>query len=287
MKITEIITGRKPSLSFEVFPPKTDDKFESVWSAAKEIALLSPSYMSVTYGAGGTTAGYTAEIGAAILQSGVTPLSHLTCVSADKDSIRKELENLQSKGIENILALRGDIPEGVDPDKLEYRYSSELAEEITRFGGFCIGGACYPESHPESPNGSFDIAMLKRKVEAGCQFLTTQMFFDNNILYNFMYRLYRAGVDVPVVAGIMPVTNAKQIQRICSISKNALPQRFVRIVDRFGDNPAALKQAGIAYATEQIIDLYANGINAVHVYSMNKPDVAMAIRNNLTEIVNG
>lgn len=285
MKVIDIINGKKPSLSFEVFPPKTWDKFDSVLKTATAIADLKPDFMSVTYGAGGSTARYTAEIGEAILKTGVTPLSHLTCVAADKESIGKELENLKARGIENILALRGDIPEGVNKEDLAYRYSGELVKEIAEFGGFCIGGACYPESHPESPNSQSDIEMLKIKVENGCQFLTTQMFFDNNILYNFIYRLYRAGVDVPVVAGIMPVTNAAQIQRICSISKNALPQRFIRIVDRFGDNPKALMQAGIAYATEQVIDLYANGINAVHIYSMNKPEVAKAIRDNLTEIV--
>ncbi len=285
MKIIDIINQKKPSLSFEVFPPKTWDRFDSVLSAAMKIADLKPDFMSVTYGAGGSTARCTAEIGEAILKTGVTPLSHLTCVSADKESIGKELKNLRDRGIENILALRGDIPEGVTKEELAFSYSSELVREIREFGGFCIGGACYPESHPESPNSQFDIEMLKIKVENGCQFLTTQMFFDNNILYNFIYRLYRAGVDVPIVAGIMPVTNAAQIQRICAISKNALPQRFIRIVDRYGDNPKALMQAGIAYATEQVIDLYANGINAVHIYSMNKPEVAKAIRDNLTEIV--
>ncbi len=285
MKIIDLIQGEKPCLSFEVFPPKTWDKFDSVLEAATAIADLKPDFMSVTYGAGGSTARYTAEIGEAILKRGVTPLSHLTCVSADKESIGKELQNLKDRGIENILALRGDIPEGVCKEDLEFQYSSELVKEITEFGGFCIGGACYPETHPESPNSQTDIEMLKRKVEQGCRFLTTQMFFDNHILYNFIYRLYRAGVDVPIVAGIMPVTNAAQIKRICAISKNALPQRFIRIVDRFGDNPKALMQAGIAYATEQVIDLYANGINAVHIYSMNKPEVAKAIRDNLTEIV--
>ena len=168
---------------------------------------------------------------------------------------------------------------------MEYHYASELAAEIRGFGGFCIGGACYPENHPESKNSIEDIDNLKKKVECGCEFLTTQMFFDNNILYNFMYRLLRANVDVPVVAGIMPVTNAAQIKRICSISGNTLPQRFLRLVDRYGDNPDAMKQAGIAYATEQIIDLFANGINAVHIYSMNKPDVAAAIQSNLSEII--
>ena len=285
MKITDIIKNDKPSLSFEVFPPKTSDNYESVLDAALKIGDLNPSYMSVTYGAGGGTSDYTADIGEALLKKGVTPLSHLTCISSSKERIQKELQKLRSKGIENILALRGDIPEGMSRDGLEYRYSSELIKEIVDFGGFCIGGACYPENHPESKNSKEDIENLKRKVESGCSFLTTQMFFDNNILYNFMYRLLGAGVNVPVVAGIMPITNAKQIKRICAISGTALPQRFVRIVDRYGDNPLAMKQAGIAFATEQIIDLYANGVNAVHVYSMNNFEVAKEIQANLSEII--
>lgn len=285
MKITEIINASRPSLSFEVFPPKTDDKLESVMAAAGKIADLLPSYMSVTYGAGGTTAEFTAEICESLIARGVTPLAHLTCVNSTKEKIKIELQRLRDKGIENILALRGDIPSGVKAENFEYKYASELTAEIKRFGGFCVGGACYPETHPESRDGRDDIEKLKIKVDAGCEFLTTQMFFDNSILYNFMYRLLRAGVNVPVVAGIMPVTNAAQIKRIMSISESALPQRFVRIVDRYGDRPEAMKQAGIAFATEQIIDLYANGINAVHVYSMNKPDVAAAIKANVSEII--
>lgn len=285
MKVSEIIRGNAPSLSFEVFPPKTFDNLESVMKAAGEIASLAPSYMSVTYGAGGTTAAYTAEIASSLLARGVTPVAHLTCVSATKERITEQLADLKARGIENILALRGDLPQGIDPSSLSYRYASALTEEIRAFGGFCIGGACYPECHPESENSAADLEGLRRKVATGCEYLTTQMFFDNNILYNFLYRLLRAGVDVPVVAGIMPVTNAAQIKRIVSISKSALPQRFLRIVDRYADKPEAMKQAGIAFATEQIIDLYANGINAVHVYSMNKPEVAAAIRANLSEIL--
>lgn len=285
MKVIDIIKGSKPSLSFEVFPPKTDDKVESVIEATAEIAKLSPSYMSVTYGAGGGTSKYTTDIAVRLKDLGVPPIAHLSCISSTKADIKFKLMELKEKGIENILALRGDIPEGMNMDHLEYHYASELTREIRDFGGFCIGGACYPENHPESANSRSDIESLKIKVESGCEYLTTQMFFDNNILYNFMYRLYRAGVDVPVVAGIMPVTNAAQIKRICSISQTALPQRFLRLVDRYGDNPNAMKQAGIAYATEQIIDLYANGLNAVHVYSMNKPDIAKAIQNNLSDII--
>ncbi len=285
MKITEIINRNKPSLSFEVFPPKTSDNFESVLCAATNIASLKPSYMSVTYGAGGGTSEYTTAICKALGEHGVTPLAHLTCVSSDKNKIETELKNLKAQGIQNILALRGDIPEGFDKNQIQYHHASELMAEIRDFGGFCIGGACYPEGHPESKNSAIDIEGLRKKVENGCEFLTTQMFFDNNILYNFLYRMYKSGIDVPVVAGIMPVTNAVQIKRILSISSSALPQRFVRIVDRYGDNPEAMKQAGIAYATEQIIDLFANGINAVHVYSMNKPDVAETIKSNVSEII--
>ena len=285
MKITDIIKSDKPSLSFEVFPPKTSDNFESVMAATNAIADLCPSYMSVTYGAGGGTSKFTADIARRLLEKGVTPLAHLSCISSKKADIKALLSDLRERGIENILALRGDIPAGMDIDCPDYRYASELCSEIRDFGGFCIGGACYPETHPESENGQKDIESLKIKVDCGCEFLTTQMFFDNSILYNFMYRLLRAGVDVPVVAGIMPVTGAKQIKRICAISGQQLPQRFIRLVDRYGESDAAMKQAGIAYATEQIIDLYANGVNAVHVYSMNKPDVAEAIRNNVSEII--
>ena len=285
MKVADIIKGARPSLSFEVFPPKTSANFDSVMSAASEIASLAPSYMSVTYGAGGTTASYTAEIAERINSIGVTPVAHLTCVNATRESIVEKLSDLRSRGVENILALRGDLPDGMTREHLTYKYASDLTAEIKAFGSFCVGGACYPECHPESENSVSDIDGLKRKVESGCEYLTTQMFFDNNVLYNFMYRLLSAGVDVPVVAGIMPVTSASQIKRICSISKSALPQRFLRIVDRYGDNPAAMRQAGIAFATEQIIDLYSNGVNAVHVYSMNKPDVAREIQENVSEII--
>lgn len=285
MNIYDIITGDKPSLSFEVFPPKTSAGLENVRAITEEIAELNPSYMSITYGAGGGTSAYTVDIAANLQQKGVPALAHLSCVSSTKTEIRNQLDLLRARGIENILALRGDIPAGMNMDHLDYHYASELTEEIRAYGGFCIGGACYPESHPESETSVEDILNLKRKVDAGCQFLTTQMFFDNNILYNFMYRIREAGIQVPVVTGIMPVTNPKQIKRICSISGTALPQRFVRIVDRYANNPAALRQAGVAYAAEQIIDLFANGINAVHVYSMNKPEVARAIHSMVSEII--
>ena len=286
MRITDVICGEKPSLSFEVFPPKTSDTFESVRTVTESIAALHPSYMSVTYGAGGGTSAYTVSIAKNLQDTfGVPTLAHLSCVSSTRAQIKEQLARLQAAGLTNILALRGDIPEGLDKDNLEYRYAAQLIADIRAAGDFCIGGACYPETHPESRNSREDIRYLKEKVDAGCEFLTTQMFFDNNILYNFMYRIREAGIQVPVVAGIMPVTSAKQIKRIGGISGTALPQRFIRIVDHFGTNPAAMKQAGIAYATEQVVDLFANGIRAVHIYSMNKPDVAAAIQQNLSAIL--
>lgn len=285
-RLTEIIRGERPSLSFEVFPPKKSSDFETVRQATEQIAALHPSYMSVTYGAGGGTSDYTLAV-AQNLESrfGVPALAHLSCVSSTRSGIRTRLDALRTSGLRNILALRGDMPENPDAAELEFHYAAELVEEIKRCGDFCIGGACYPEGHPESATCEEDLRHLREKVECGCEFLVTQMFFDNNILYNFLYRALRAGIDVPVVAGIMPVTSAKQIKRICAISGTALPQRFRRIVDRYGGSPAAMFQAGVAYATEQIIDLFANGIDAVHVYSMNRPDVAAAIRNNLSSIL--
>ena len=285
MRITDIISGEKPSLSFEVFPPKSSDSFESVLSATMRIAELMPGYMSVTYGAGGTTDKYTGVIASEIKGAGVTPLAHLSCIASTRDKVRLLLDDLKARGITNVLALRGDIPEGMDRGALEYKYASELMSEIRGYGGFCIGGACYPEGHPESADGNADIEALYIKQECGCEFLTTQMFFDNNIVYNFMYRLLKRGVNIPVVPGIMPVTAAGQIKKIKAISGGALPQRFIRLIDRYGDNPEAMRAAGIAYATEQIVDLYANGFNAVHVYSMNKPEVARAIRDNVAAII--
>ena len=285
MRITDIIKGEKPSLSFEVFPPKSFDSLEVAGRAAEEIAELNPGYMSVTYGAGGSTDIYTPQIAARIVGKGVTPLAHLTCVSSDEDKVESVLNRLYAIGVDNVLALRGDLPAGVDKHEGVYRYASDLVAKIRDYGGLCIGGACYPEGHPECGSIDEDIEHLKVKIANGCEFLTTQMFFDNEIIYSYMDKLARAGIDVPVVPGIMPVTNAKQIGRIIAISGNALPKKFMRIIERYGDNVSAMKQAGVAFATEQIIDLYAGGFNAVHVYSMNKPDVARSIRDNVSEII--
>lgn len=285
MKVIDILNSGRPTLSFEVFPPKEFANFESVKDVVTKIAEIQPDFMSVTYGAGGGTSDYTAALAKGIQEQGVTALAHLSCVSSDKERVQRELTKLREAGIENILALRGDIPEGHDMSHLDYHYASELAEEISKFGGLCIGGACYPEGHPESPNTKTDIDNLMRKVEAGCDFLTTQMFFDNNVFYNFLYKVRDRGIKVPIVAGIMPVTNGKQMSRIIKLSGAVIPQRFRAIVDKFGDTPAAMTQAGVAFATEQVIDLLANGVNNVHIYTMNKPQVARQIRENLSEII--
>ena len=290
MKLTEILKRDTLSLSFEVFPPKTDTAFESVRTAVEEIAALRPSFMSVTYGAGGGTSQYTLDIAKNIKERyGVPTLAHLTCVSSAKDTVHQKIEAIREAGIENVMALRGDIPEdrmGEDRSGWDYHHAVDLIRELQESGSdFCIGGACYPEIHPESLDQKEDIRRLKEKVDAGCQFLTTQMFFDNNLLYNFLYKIREAGITVPVVAGIMPITNAKQIERAVKLSGSFMPQRFKALVDKFGSDPAAMKQAGIAYATDQIIDLFANNITNVHVYSMNKPDVAEKIQSNLSDIL--
>ncbi len=290
MKIKDLLKRETPSLSFEVFPPKTETSFESVKSATEEIAKLKPSFMSVTYGAGGGTSKYTLEIAKNINKLyGVPTLAHLTCVSSTRETVRKKIEEIRDAGIENIMALRGDIPqilENDDRSKWDYRYAIELIEEIKSIDAdFCIGCACYPEIHPESENQKEDIKRLKEKVDAGCDFITTQMFFDNNLLYNFLYKIREAGICVPVIPGIMPITNANQVERAIKLSGSFMPQRFKSLVDKFGSNPDAMKQAGIAYATDQIIDLYANNISNVHIYSMNKPEVAGKIKENLSDIL--
>lgn len=287
MKISEVLKQDKPTLSFEVFPPKKDTDFAQVEVAATQIAALNPSYMSVTYGAGGSTKGLTIRLAEEIQKKyDVATIAHLTCVCAGKDSIRQALSDMKAAGIENILALRGDIPRDYEGEVFtDFAHASELAELIKASGDFCVGGACYPEVHPDSADRNADIEGLKRKVEAGCEYFTTQMFFDNNIFFNFMYRIREAGITVPVIPGIMPITKRAQVKNAVKLSGCNVPERFKNIVDRFGDTESAMSQAGVAYATDQIIDLIANGVNHIHIYSMNKPEIAKAIQDNLSEII--
>ncbi len=288
MKISEILKNNKITLSMEVFTPKTSTAFETVNKAVKEIAALKPDFMSVTYGAGGGTSKHTVKIATDIKkQYGVTSMAHLTCVSSSEDTVKNQIEIIRDAGIENILALRGDIPAETEfPMPGQFKHASDLVHQIKNIApDICIGGACYPEGHPEADDKTADIANIKKKVDAGCEFLTTQMFFDNSIFYNYLYRLREAGIFVPVIAGIMPITKKAQLARSIQLSGCCVPAKFKSIVDWFGDESQKMQQAGIAYATEQIIDLFANGIKNVHVYTMNNPEVALGIQNNLSEII--
>lgn len=285
MKVSELLKSDKVTISVELFPPKKGSQLENYKAIVGRMAELKPSYISCTYGATGGTSDYTVEIADTINSYGIPAIAHLTCASSTKEKVQSVIKELKDRKIENILALRGDIPEDADfplPD--QYHHAIELIGEIKEIGDFCIGGACYPEGHPEAAAMEEDLQHLKEKVEAGCDYLTTQMFFDNNIYYRFLYKALAKGINVPVVPGIMPVTNAAQVKRTISLTGNLVPAKFLSIVDRFGSNPEAMKQAGIAYATEQIIDLIANGVNHIHIYSMNKPDVAGAIMDNLSKI---
>ena len=290
MKLKELLNRDQLSLSFEVFPPKADTAFENVKKATEEIAALRPAFVSVTYGAGGGTSRYTLDIAKNIKERfGVSTLAHLTCVSSTKQTVAKQIELIKAAGIQNVMALRGDLTEelkNADRSHWDYAHAIDLIRQLKESDGdFCIGGACYPEIHPESPDQKTDLYYLKEKADAGLDFLTTQMFFDNNLFYNFMYKLRGSGITLPVLPGIMPITDGKQVKRAIELSGSFMPQRFKSLVDKFGDDPAAMKQAGIAYATDQIIDLFANGISTIHVYSMNKPDVAAGIMNNLSDIL--
>lgn len=286
MKIIDLLNEDKVTLSFEAFPPKTSSRYENVLKAAEKIASLNPNFMSVTYGAGGGTSAHTVALAKDIHEKyGVEVMAHLTCVSSTREHVESMVEQFKENGIENIMALRGDIPSDGKVGE-DYQYACQLIKELKAKGDFCIGAACYPEGHVESPSIKEDIQHLKEKVEAGADFLTTQMFFDNNVFYNFLYKIKEAGINVPVVAGIMPITNAKQVSRAVQMSGTSIiPYRFKMMVDAFGDNPEIMKQVGIIYASEQIIDLIANGVKHIHVYTMNKPDVAEGIMNNSSELL--
>lgn len=286
MKISELLKSGKVSVSCEIFPPKQGGETENVMETARKIAGLSPSFISVTFGAGGGTARTSIPVATGVQKLGIPALAHLTCVSSTRRDTAAMLDRMKENGIENVLALRGDIPQEMEfPTPRQYRYAYELVREIRARGDFCVGAACYPDGHVECEHKDDDIRHLKQKVDCGCDFLTSQMFFDNNVFYNFYYRILSAEIRVPVIAGIMPVTNSKQIKRICAMSGTTLPPRFRAIVDKFSSHPAAMKQAGIAYATEQIIDLISNGVNAVHIYTMNKPGIAAKIFESLGEII--
>lgn len=274
------------SISCEVFPPREFARIDEAREAVGQIAALKPLFISVTYGAAGNTPQFTRELAQAVQDAGVPALAHLTCINSAIHTVDGVLDDLAAAGVNNVLALRGDIPEGFDfPGGTRFAHAAQLIGHIKARGGFCVGAACYPEGHPESKNRDEDLRHLKEKVDAGVDFLTTQMFFDNATLYNFLYRALRAGVGVPVGAGIMPVISARQIKRIAALSGATLPPRFLSIVDKFGADPRSMRQAGVAYATEQIVDLIANGIRHIHLYTMNRADVAADVFKNLGAII--
>lgn len=288
MKITDILSSKKTTLSFEIFPPKKQSAFDSVRQTALRLSAIHPDFISITYGAGGSTQTNTSDLASAIEKSGTAALAHLTCVRSTKEQLQKTIDMLKEKGISNILALRGDLPkdsfEGENLFPSGMFHASDLVP-ILKQNDFCVGGACYPEGHPESANRELDIENLKFKVDAGVDFLTTQMIFDNDMLYSFMYRLQAAGIHVPVLAGIMPITNANQVSRMVDLSNAYIPRKLLSFCDRFRNDAEAMKQAGIAYATDQIIDLISNGIRGIHIYTMNKPEIAEAILGNISSIL--
>ena len=287
MKLSKILESRTPSLSFEVFPPKTDSSFENVKEATEKIASFSPSFMSVTYGAGGGTSKYTLEIAKNIQEKyGVPTLAHLTCVSSTKETVSARILDMKAAGINNVMALRGDIPVGMENMPRDYSHAIELVRELRESDGdFCIGGACYPEGHPESLSAEQDLLHLKEKVDAGLDFLTTQMFFDNGLYYKFLEKATAIGISLPIIPGIMPITNVKQVERAITLSGSYMPKEFLSQVERFGSDPFAMTEAGILYATKQILDLFNNGVTNVHVYTMNKPEVAKAIADNISDVL--
>ena len=287
MKISEILKENKVTLSMEVFPPKTEPRFDAVSSAVKEISKLKPAFISCTYGAGGGTSKYTVQISKDIMDYGVTSMAHLTCVSSSHETVRQQILNIKEAGIENILALRGDIPDGMAfPGTNQFEHAIDLINVIKEeYPEACIGGACYPEKHPDAPDKDADIKHIKEKVDAGCEFLTTQMFFDNSIYFNYLYRLREAGVNVPVIAGIMPVTTKTQMERSIELSGCIIPPRFKAMVDAFGDSPEKMKQVGVIYATEQIVELISNGCTHIHLYTMNKPEIAASIMEQISTLI--
>lgn len=286
MKIIDILKNKRVTLSFEVFPPKTADAVPTALAAAEAIAALHPDFMSVTYGAGGGTSDFTVHIASAVKKTyGVEVMPHLTCLSSTKEKVTETLQDYKEAGFGTIMALRGDVPAD-GTRKNDFEHATDLMKQIKSFdSSMTLGGACYPEGHPESPSLAADIENIRSKVDAGAQFLSTQMFFDNSLFYSYLNRLHAAGIDVPILAGIMPITNKRILTRSLAMSGTAVPARYIAMVDAYGDSPEAMKQAGIAYATEQILDLYANGVRNVHVFAMNKPDVAKAISENIRPVL--
>ena len=278
MSIARLFAEKSVVFSFEIFPPKRDSSIDTIWSTLEQLEGLGPDFISVTYGAGGDGGkSHTARIAGAIRSRyGITPLAHLTCVNSTREQVLQSLAQLREEGVEDILALRGDRLPGVE-SRTDFTYASDLISFIREQGGFSLSGACYPEGHTEAPDTVTDIRNLRKKVDAGAEHLVSQLFFDNSAFYAFVERARIAGITVPIEAGIMPVVNARQILRMVSLCGASLPPKFTRMISRYEDKPAALRDAGIAYAIDQIVDLIAQGVQGIHLYTMNDPDVARRI----------
>ena len=286
MKIKDMYNKEIPLISFEIFPPKKETNIKSIYNTIDILSSLGPDFISVTYGAGGSNDNKTVEIASIIKNKyNIESLAHLTCITSTKSDIENTLNNLKENNINNILALRGDFPsESYKRNKLEYKYASDLIKHIKAKQSFSIGAACYPEGHIESKTFMEDIMHLKKKVSMGAEFLITQLFFDNEYFYNFNERIKGLNINVPISIGIMPVTNKNQLMKIISICGADLPDKFIRILNKYEYNPEALKEAGIAYATEQIVDLLSYGADGIHIYTMNKPEIAKKILSNISYI---
>jgi methylenetetrahydrofolate reductase (NADPH) len=288
MFIKDIFKVKKPVISFEIFPPKKDDDIATIYNTIEALKDLRPDFISVTYGAGGSTRDKTVEIASIVKNKyNIEALAHLTCIGLEQQGLTDIIEDLKNNNVHNIMALRGDLPQGMDKSVLDnssFSHASDIITLIKAREDLCAGGACYPEIHPECSDFNRDIENLKLKVDCGADFLVTQLFFDNNKFYNFMDKASQVGISIPVTAGIMPVTNRKQIERMVSLSNASLPEKFKRIMEKYEHNPEALKEAGIAYATEQIIDLISWGIDGIHLYTMNRPETCRRIMNNITSI---
>lgn len=288
MLIKDLFKQKKPVVSFEIFPPKPNYPIETIYDTIDSLSDLKPDFISVTYGAGGTSKSRTVDIASTIKNKyNIEALAHLTCVSSTKTEIDNILDELRANNVNNILAMRGDIPQDPNfdfPDPLHFQYAKDLIERINRRDGFSIGAACYPEGHIEATSKVDDLKYLKQKVDANTDFLITQLFFDNEIFFDFMEKIDLMGIKIPVTAGILPVLNINQMNRIVQLSGCSIPPKFKRILDKYEHNPEALREAGTAYAIEQIIDLLSWGIDGVHIYTMNKPDTTRRIMENISKI---
>jgi methylenetetrahydrofolate reductase (NADPH) len=285
MKIKELFKQKQPTISFEVFPPNKIYTLEKVYEVIDELSLLKPDFMSVTYGAGGSTRRNTVDIASKIKNiNNIEALAHLTCIGATKKEIDEILKDLNKNNIENIMALRGDIPQECENKIGEFSHANDLIKYIKEYGDFSIGGAFYPEGHQET-NDLLDLFNLKTKVDSGTDFLISQIFFENEKFYEFKEKLGKLNIKTPLIAGIMPITNGKQIRRITSMCGCSIPEKLKKILDRYEDNPIAMREAGIAYAMEQIIELISDDVAGIHIYTMNRVEASKKIMENIGNIL--